>query len=68
MNWIKTKDRLPECGSDDCSEELIICVDGEVFTGTRYWERDKIFMDEMDCEFTLDEVSHWMPLPKPPED
>jgi hypothetical protein len=68
MNWIKTADRLPECDSDGCSDELIICVDGEVFTGIRYWCGFKIFVDEMDADYQLDEVSHWMPLPEPPED
>lgn len=68
MNWIKTKDKLPVCDNDGCSNEVIICVDGEIFTGTCYWEREKIFMDEMDAQFSLNEVSHWMPLPEPPED
>jgi hypothetical protein len=68
MEWIKTEDKLPECSDDSCSDEVIVCSDGEVITGMRYWKRDGIFMNEMDCAFSLDEISHWMPLPQPPEE
>lgn len=65
--WIETKDRLPECTEEGCSEEVLICVNGCVISGMHYWICDNIFMDEMDTVFSPSEVSHWMNLPEPPE-
>ena len=73
--WISVKDRLPEIIKNthdndvDHSEEVIIIANGEVITGTSlYFDGSYLFCGEMDENFNLNEVTHWMPLPKPPEE
>jgi len=64
MEWISVKDRLPE------NEESIIIFDGrEVFSGIYI----NGYFRNHDCEglafgpLENKNVSHWMPLPKPPK-
>lgn len=59
--WISVEDRLP----DDCVEVLVHDTDCGVIIGW-YDKKDNCFA----CEFIspLDAVTHWMPLPKPPQD
>lgn len=65
MDWIKMSDRVPESSND---EVIIFTTDGNVYTGFRFYEPDKCFMDEMDAVFEQEEVTHWMKLPMPPKD
>lgn len=63
--WISVKDRLPP------EDELILVVyEKKVTVGSRWKSGLAIF----DWEYTGDgqwvpneEITHWMPLPKPPE-
>lgn len=59
--WIETKDKFPKDG-----QRVIMIVDGVVIDGVNYWQEDHIFMNDCDQEWTEGEVSHWMPLPEPP--
>lgn len=75
MQWVPTKDRLPKIvrvSGDfdiDHSEEVIIFANGEVVTGTTLFkdEAGYCFMDGTGLQFTLDDVTHWMPLPELPK-
>ena len=68
MEWIKCSDRLPE------NYEKVICWDGETqITATH---NDGLFFQDIEYCFSLtavdnvidNAITHWMPLPKPPED
>ncbi len=55
MKWISVEDELPGKGA------AAICYDYEIFIGynygNSYWD---------DVEFSRRDVTHWMPLPDPP--
>lgn len=72
MEWIDVKDRLPEIDSDyKSSPDCLVCgrsdYTGDIIT-TLGWLRENMLW-----EFIYEEkgnkvnVTHWMPLPKPPE-
>ncbi len=57
--WIKCSDRLPELGANYMSETVLVF----------YGEIGSININSMMGDRWLvnsDEVTHWMPLPKPP--
>lgn len=63
-NWIPVSERLPE---ED--QEVIICI-GECSVGTAiytYFDNGSTFRNENYEFFQHDEVTHWQPLPKPPQ-
>ena len=54
--WISVKDKLPEQYTD-----VIVLYDfGRV--GVNWTNKENEFIDHPDCK-----VTHWMPLPTPPE-
>ena len=57
QEWISVDDRLPEQGE----EAICIDADGDMMIG-KYTELGWIFP----CYF--EELTHWMPLPEPPEE
>ena len=74
VGWISVNDRLPK---NMANKVLVCCKNGyvgfghyEKFRGNEVWynlENDRPFTDWNldDCETY--EVTHWMPLPEPPE-
>ena len=61
--WISVKDRLPEDGV-----KVLVVSDGE--TGASEWQYKRIWgwWHEGGFGWTIgDTVTHWAPLPKPPE-
>ncbi len=68
MSWISVEDRLPEVekphGVPACSKDFLLIWPRTTYTQTAlYFE---------DCGFARDgvaltHVTHWMPLPEPPE-
>lgn len=59
--WISVKDRLPDEGAS-----VLICTnEGIRSVSARYGNRFFITIVEA---FTVDTVTHWMPLPEPPKD
>ena len=56
--WISVKDRMPETYDD----VLILDAFNNMFTG--YYEHQE-WHDNYGC--AADDVTHWMPLPEPPE-
>jgi len=60
-NWISVKDRLPKC--DKYGEAyVLVCMDDEFIATTTYIKKDgfELWADS-------GEVTHWMPLPEPPQ-
>ena len=64
MEWISVKDRLPE---DE--KEMILVTDGDtVITGFMFTLEDgKVYTPGLKMGGRSMEVTHWMPLPEPPE-
>ena len=64
MNWIDINDKKPRCTMD-----VLFTNGDEVCVGwiEAYEEKeDPVFWDPIYRE-SYDDVTHWMPLPKPPE-
>ena len=55
-DWVKCSERMPEHG------EMVL-----VFNGNSI-EIDALAIGEFDFECWCDSVTHWMPLPTPPQD
>ena len=74
MDWISVKDRLPERTGlmHDESEYVLVCEKSDL-TGCGYvsmcgytqhgWDRYDNF-----GTVNVDRITHWMPLPEPPEE
>lgn len=60
--WISVEDRLPESG-----KEIFIAVNGITVEGYKYYTDAGCFMSVDGDKFYPFEISHWMPLPEPPE-
>ena len=61
MNWISVKDRLPEN-----TDEVLVCFigwDDLQFQSVMYLENGDWYNEHGDPCYT---VTHWMPLPEPP--
>ena len=65
MDWIKFKDRSPTIlGLYICYSEF-----GSGYVDTMYWNGETFESEETDSSgngYLLEDVSHWMPLPEPP--
>jgi hypothetical protein len=71
MEWIRCDDEMPEH-----YKNVLFWADGEVVYGNfghRSWSSELIDdLDSKGCDYWrgsyhADEVTHWMPLPDPPE-
>jgi len=62
--WIRVEQRLPEDGKDVLVSEKYRSLK-TVKIGHRLGGSDPIWVD--DHGYPMDKVTHWMPLPKPPE-
>jgi Protein of unknown function (DUF551) len=62
MEWISIKDRLPE-------NQSTVLIYGNGYD-VQYFEDNGFYDFEIDYEFSVNKtenVTHWMPLPIPPE-
>jgi len=67
MNWISVDEKLPEEFS-----QLLIAYNKKVYLATYYDEQWRYLDDIGGYVFSIDEedmqyVTHWIPLPTPPE-
>ena len=62
--WISVEKRLPE----DFQKVLVFWWEhGEPMIDTAFWQRDAKRFDGQHWVRMEDKVTHWMPLPEPPE-
>jgi hypothetical protein len=61
MEWISVKDRLPEDGKDYLVTDGDACMVAVYKNGIKKWD----FFVYDHCWYSED-VTHWMPLPPPP--
>lgn len=60
-NWISVKDRLPPYWYD----AIISTIDGIVLTAFLHPERG--WIEDNNDEYSIENITHWMPLPEPPK-
>ena len=64
QEWIPVTERLPEKG-----QEVLVFDTRENWTGFAWLRPDETWTAlGFDFPFDLGEVTHWMPLPQPPEE
>ena len=63
--WISCSERMPEE-----TDDIIVVSDGIVMSGISYSRRKGFYMAalEYDDDEPIDGVTHWMPLPEPPQE
>lgn len=63
--WISCSEQMPEETGD-----IIVVSDGIVMSGISYSRRDGFYIAalEYDDDEPIDGVTHWMPLPEPPQE
>ncbi|ELU9804032.1 DUF551 domain-containing protein, partial [Escherichia coli] len=63
--WISCSERMPEETGD-----IIVVSDGIVMSGISYSRRDGFYIAalEYDDDEPIGGVTHWMPLPEPPQE
>lgn len=77
QQWVSVKDRLPDISAENNTVQVTECViawdgTGYLFGCFKIWIYDGSYVfigvtdDEMDIA-AYDTVTHWMPLPEPPE-
>lgn len=74
MEWISVKDRLPEIPGRGWASKMVIAANGNGYVSPMLYERAiirgktayrwKFYWDRI----ADTEVTHWMPLPEPPEE
>ena len=63
--WISVKDRLPE----DFQKVLVFWKEhGEPMVDTAFWQKDAKRFDGEHWVRMEDKVTHWMPIPEPPQE
>lgn len=60
--WISAKDRLPETIDD-----VIVCNESGKVYSAWYSDADNLWRYAFTAEIVTHKVTHWMPLPDPPE-
>ena len=65
--WIKVVDRMPE--SEDEKSDCYLVTDGTFIWMAYYACKEWQFAECTDSPYVIDwtEITHWMPLPQPPE-
>jgi len=62
MNWISVKNKLPEQ-----NESVLIFSKNGGVAEARYRETENVFIQYRWSVIKGNDVTHWMPLPEPPE-
>lgn len=73
MNWISIHDKLPANNTrvfmlSDHEEGVIPCLEDDYSVGIYYKKKFYLGYHDVDYPFELNCVTHWMPLPEPPNE
>lgn len=61
-SWISVKEKLPEY-----DKSVLICYSKQQDITIAWLAEDIECFEDDDCMYYMSEVTHWMPLPEPPE-
>ena len=66
IQWIKCSERMPE----ETGDIIVACSDGIVMSGISYSRRKGFYIEALkyDSDEPVTDVTHWMPLPEPPQE
>ncbi len=66
IQWIKCSERMPE----ETGDIIVACSDGIVMSGISYSIRKGFYIASLgyDDDEPVTDVTHWMPLPEPPQE
>lgn len=69
MDWISIEDKLPPKGKNGFPTVIVYTEDSEVAVGFLDYCGDEWYVlhGDEDCLKSGNNVTHWMPLPEPPE-
>ncbi len=62
--WIKCSDRLPKNSND----VLVLNDNNKMHVSCYFFSKNMYVWEQRDDQIGLGNVTHWMPLPKPPEE
>lgn len=72
--WISVKDRLPELPFDGWNSRVVICCEKDGHVSPMYYERVAVRGKSItrwryiwNRIYDRGAITHWMPLPEPPE-
>ena len=66
MEWIKCSDRLPDLEIDETSYRVLVITNDKRYFEALYDFNHNSWRDWQNF-WKLEDVTHWMPLPKQPE-
>lgn len=66
MNWIKTSDRTPEEGANESGYITVLTYNGIEAYISWYNKPENTWHDWYGDKVEFPEITHWMPLPEPP--
>ena len=72
MEWISVENRLPEIKNrgkkeNPCSDSVLVTDGVEIQVGNRWICGNKEYFLPY-YRLTIEDITHWMPLPEPPKD
>jgi hypothetical protein len=67
MNWIRVDERMPEKHREmNISQDVLVCTSDE-WVGVAFYDDQSGEWRVSETSDYVDGVTHWMPLPAPPE-
>lgn len=72
MKWISVEDQLPEVSHDyEYSDIVMVCDDSQIGLARRFDYNKEGSWSEcyyIGTDVNYNRITHWMPLPEPPEE
>lgn len=65
--WISVKNRLPDIPKNDFASDYVLVHDEKAGDWVAYYDANGGWCEAREC-IPFKNVTHWMPLPKPPKE